>query len=86
MFWVEIADDKIVAKGCGPGKTEEQIEVSETIYNQLTRLPADFEVDGEGNIVSVTPAPEPEPIPHPPTPEERLAAVEEALLLLLMEV
>jgi len=85
-YWVEIQGDKITGKGNSPGICEGQTEVTEAIYSQLTRLPADYDMDEEGNIVSVTPAPEPEPIPHPPTPEERLAAVEEALLLLLMEV
>ena len=84
MYWVEIKDNKIVGKGCGPGKTEEQVEVSEAIYNQLTRLPADYEADGEGNIISVTPAPEPEPVPQSPTPEERLAALEVAMLEMIL--
>lgn len=84
MYWVEIKDNKIVGKGCGPGKTEEQVEVSEAIYNQLTRLPADYETDGEGNIISVTPAPEPEPETQLPTMEERLEALEVAMIELIL--
>lgn len=86
VYWVEIIDNKIQVKGTAVAVSGGQIEVSVDIYNQLTRLPADFEMDVEGSIISVTPALEPEPVPQPPTPEERLVAVEEALLLLLMEV
>ena len=46
----------------------------------------DFVLDEGGNLIDITPIDPPEPEPQPPTPEERLAAVEEALLLLLMEV
>jgi len=80
IYFVEIQNGKITAKGCGPTKTDEQIEITEEIYNQITRLPADFETDEEGNIISVTPAPEPEPQPQPPTLEERISAIELALL------
>jgi hypothetical protein len=89
MYWVEISGNKITGKGQSPTITEEQIEISENIYNQLTRLPADYVTDGEGNIISVTPAPEPEPepqTPKTPTVEERISALEDALTLLLMEV
>ena len=64
VYFVEIHDSKITGKGYGPAKTDEQIEVTKEIYNQLTRLPADFETDTEGNIISVTPAPEPVPEPQ----------------------
>lgn len=80
MFFVEIQNGKITAKGEGPAKTDEQIEITKEIYDQITRLPADFETDEEGNIISVTPAPEPEPQPQPPTLEERVSAIELALL------
>ena len=83
VYFVEIHDSKITSKGYGPAKTDEQIEVTKEIYDQLTRLPADFETDTEGNIISVTPAPETEPQPQPPSIEERLKAVEDALLSLL---
>lgn len=86
MYWVEISGNKITGKGQSPTITEEQIEISENIYTQLTRLPADYVMDGEGNIISVTPAPEPEPEPQTPTVEERISALEDALTLLLMEV
>lgn len=86
MYWVEISENKITGKGQSPTITEEQIEISEIIYTQLTRLPADYVTDGEGNIISVTPAPEPEPEPQTPTAEERISALEDALILLLMEV
>jgi len=83
IYFVEIQNGKVISKGYGPAKTDEQIEVTKEVYNQLTRLPADFETDTEGNIISVTPAPEPEPQPQPPSLENRLKAVEDALLSLL---
>ncbi len=90
MYYVKVQWEKIVSKGYKSTDILNQEEgtdiVTEDIYNQITRLPADFVKDDTGRIVEVTPAPEPEPVPEPPTPEERLAAVEEALLLLLMEV
>ena len=84
MYWIEIKGNKITGKGQSPKICDGQIEISEVIYNQLTRLPADFETDGEGDIISVTPAPEPEPVPQPPTPEERLAALEAAMLEMIL--
>lgn len=85
IYYVEIKNNKIVAKGYGPTKLDEQLEVTKEIYNQLTRLPADFTTDAEGNIISVTPAPEPElePQPQPPTIEDRIADIELALAALL---
>jgi hypothetical protein len=83
IYYVEIKNNKIVAKGYGPTKLDEQLEVTKEIYNQLTRLPADFETDTEGNIISVIPAPEPEPQPQPPTIEDRLADIELALTAIL---
>lgn len=80
VYFVEIHDSKITSKGYGPAKTDEQIEVTKEIYDRLTRLPADFTMDAEGNIISVTPAPELEPQLQPPSIEERLAAIELALL------
>lgn len=78
MYYIEIQSNQIIGKGEANGigikLNEGQIEVSDDIFNQLTRLPADYETDGEGNIISVTPAPEPEPepVPQPPTQEEIL--------------
>lgn len=43
-------------------------------------------LDGSGNLIDVTPTERPPEPPQPPTPEERLVAVEDALLLLLLEV
>lgn len=74
MYWVEIQAGKITGKGQSPALCEGQTEVTEGIYNLLTRLPADYEADMEGNIISVTPAPEPEPKPPEPTTEEILLA------------
>ncbi len=85
IYFVEVASGKIFTKGFGPAKTDKQIEVTKEIYDQLTRLPADFETDAKGNIISVTPAPEPESQPQPPTYEDRLRAIEDALLALLQE-
>ncbi len=60
MFYVEVKDDLITAKGEGSYKTDEQIEVSEEIYNALTNLPAEY-TEADGEIVSVVPLPLPEP-------------------------
>jgi len=92
LFYVKIQNGSIIAKGKTVYNTsikdwsienEGYTEISQEIYDQLTRLPADFETDDEGNIISVTPAPEPEPQPQPPSLEDRLKAVEDALLSLL---
>jgi len=84
-YFIQIENNKIISKGVSGSITNDQIEVTKEIYDQLTHLPADFETDSEGNIISVTPAPEPEPQPQPQPPniEERLKAVEDALLSLL---
>lgn len=66
MFYVEITENLITAKGEGEYKTDEQIEISESIYNELTSLPAEFtELDGQ--IINVSPLPLPEPEPLPPS-------------------
>jgi hypothetical protein len=68
-YFIQIENNKIISKGVSGSITNNQIEVTKEIYDQLTRLPADFETDTEGNIISVTPAPEPEPEPQDtPTP------------------
>ncbi len=72
IYYMQTSGNKIIAKGEGPAKTEEQIEITKEIYDQLKRLPADFETDTEGNIISVTPAPEATPQPPEPTTEEIL--------------
>ena len=82
-YFIQIENNKIISKGVSGSITNNQIEVTKEIYDKLTHLPADFETDSEGNIISVTPAPEPEPEPQPPSIEERLKAVEDALLSLL---
>ena len=83
-YYVYIENDKIIACGTSGAICDGQIEVSEEIYNQLTNLPADYAVDGEDNIISVTPAPEPEPGLQLPTMEERLEALEAAMLGLIL--
>lgn len=66
MFFIEINDNLITCKGEGKFKTEEQIEISESIYNELTSLPAEFaELDGQ--IINVSPLLLPEPEPLPPS-------------------
>jgi len=87
MYYVKIQGGKIVSKGY---KTIEVLSpdegtdiVSEEIYCQLTRLPADFVKNESGQIIEVFPAPEPEPAPEPPSTEDRLRAVEDALLSML---
>ena len=78
-YFIQIENNKIISKGVSGSITNNQIEVTKEIYDQLTRLPADFETDTEGNIISVTPAPEPEPTPQP-TPEPTLAEIQEQQL------
>lgn len=84
MYWVEIQEGNITGKGDSPALSEGQIEIPEELYNQLSHLPATFSADSEGNIVSVIPAPVPEPVPEPPTQEERIEALERALLELVL--
>lgn len=62
MFYIEINNGLITGKGEGEFKTNEQIEVSEEIYNALTNLPAEF-TESNGVITNVTPFPLPEPTP-----------------------
>ena len=54
MYWIEINGDKITGKGQSQYKTNEQVEVSEEIYSQLTNLPASY-IMSKGQITSVTP-------------------------------
>lgn len=79
VYYVEIYENVIVSKGFGGTKQEFQIEVTKDIYNQLEHLPADFETDAEGNIISVTLALEPEPTPQP-APEPTLTEIQEQQL------
>lgn len=87
MYYVKIQDNKIISKGYKSidilSLDEGTDIITEDIYNQLTRLPADFVKNETGHIISVTPAPEPEPVPEPPSTEDRLRAVEDALLSIL---
>ena len=83
---VEISGNKIWGKCIRPTDVlykNEQFILKE-LYMQLIRLPADFETDAEGNIISVAPAPEPEPGLQLPTMEERLEALEAAMLELVL--
>jgi hypothetical protein len=57
MYYVEINNNKITGKAqinIDIELQENQFEVTEEIYNALVRMPADFETDEEGNIISVT--------------------------------
>jgi len=69
MFYVEINNELITGKGEGEFKTNEQIEVSEEIYNELTNLPAEYVVENE-EIISVEPLPIPE-VSLTPTPAQQ---------------
>lgn len=83
MFYVDIQGDKIVSVNQVNTSVEligTQKEISEELAIQITRLPADFEADMSGNIISVMPAPIPEPEPQLPTLEERIEALELAML------
>lgn len=72
VYYVTIEDNQIVS--CSRSDTEVSLAaneryISEDIYNKLVYLPATFETDEHGNIISVTPAPEPVPEPQDtPTP------------------
>ncbi len=71
VYYVTIEDNQIVS--CSRSDTEVSLAaneryISEDIYNKLVYLPATFETDEHGNIISVTPAPKPEPEPEPPEP------------------
>ena len=70
MYWIEINGDKITGKVESKFKTDEQIEVSEEIYSQLTNLPASY-IMSKGQITSVTPELKKETTPEP-TKEELL--------------
>ncbi|MGB9813542.1 MAG: hypothetical protein ACPLRZ_07575 [Thermovenabulum sp.] len=87
VYFVEIQDKKIVTKGFGPAKTDNQIEITKEIYEQLTSLPAEFETDAEGNIISVIPILQPEPEsetqPQQLSIEDRIADLEMALATIL---
>jgi hypothetical protein len=47
------------------------------------RLPAIPQYDKDGNIIKITPLPEPDPQPEPPSLEDRISALEMALLELM---
>lgn len=57
MYFIEIDDDLITCKGQGDFKTSGQIEVTESIYSDLTSLPATYVMEG-GGIISVSPLPQ----------------------------
>lgn len=85
MFYFEINGGKITGKGSKNVDVlnDNEVEVSEEIYDALIRMPADFATNSNGNIISVTNAPELEPQPQPPTTEERLRALEDAMIIAL---
>ena len=71
VYYVTIEDNQIVS--CSRSDTEVSLAaneryISEDIYNKLVYLPATFETDEHGNIISVTPAPKSETEPEPPEP------------------
>ena len=72
LYFVQIEENKIVGMGyvdVDRPLMEDERPISHDLYQQLTNLPADFETDTEGNIISVTPAPEPAPeLQDTPTP------------------
>lgn len=80
LYFVEIQNSKITGKGYGPAICEGQVEVTEEIYNALVRMPADFETDEQGNIVSVTCPPEPDPVIITEPIDEEKAALAEAII------
>jgi hypothetical protein len=80
MYYVEINNNKITGKAqisINIELQENQFEVTEEIYNALVRMPADYETDEEGNIISVVCPPEPDPpIVTDPIDEEKAAMAE----------
>ena len=86
FYYIDVQENKIISKNeilYLAELTENQIEISEELYNQL-QLPATFEIDEEGNIISFdhTPLP-PDTTPQTPISEERIAALEEAMLIIM---
>lgn len=69
--FIIIEEEKIISRGYGAIVPVNGTEVNEEIYEQLIRLPADFEIDEDGNM-TVTPTPEPEQTPQP-APEPSIA-------------
>lgn len=81
VYWVEIKDSQIINKGISQHITNNQIEVTEEIYNQIGNYRAEYEMDGDSKIITVT------PIPKPPTPpQEPEPTTEEILLEALLEI
>ncbi|HWQ76863.1 MAG TPA: hypothetical protein VN441_16270 [Syntrophomonas sp.] len=83
FYYMGVINNKITWKMSTPVEQPGLQEVSEDIYNQLTYLPADFTRDDDWNILTVTPAEPPVPEPEPVTTEDRLTAVEAAILDLM---
>jgi hypothetical protein len=76
VYYVTIDDNQIVSSSRSDTEVSlaaNERYISEDIYNKLVYLPATFETDEHGNIISVTPAPEPE-LEQQPTP---LPSIEE---------
>jgi hypothetical protein len=70
VYYVTIDDNQIVSSSRSDTEVSlaaNERYISEDIYNELVYLPATFETDAHGNIISVTPAPAPEP-QDTPTP------------------
>lgn len=71
MFWVEINGSSITGVGSSPAITENQIEISEDIFNQIV-LPSNIVLDSNGNITGIDNQ-QPTLPPNHKTIEEQLA-------------
>jgi len=83
MYLVEINNNIITGKIESKFKSDGQIEVTKKIFKNLTNLPSDYIMENNV-IVSVTPHPMPL-VPTPlPTETERVEALEQAVLELML--
>jgi hypothetical protein len=84
MYYFEINNGKVTGKGFKSINVlnDNEKEVTEELYNQFERE-ADFTTDETGNIISIVNGPAPAEEPKLPSLEERISAVEDALLMII---
>jgi len=67
IYFIEIDENKIISKGMrklplNETDPENIIEVSQEVYEQIKRMPADIEFGENGEIINIANAPEPPPV------------------------